>query len=171
MKAPGTLELSPPTGCVGNHSEAPAAWTYNAGATLSRYSPWAGSTSKQRTKKAWQSHEGETWLPSPISASSLFTSTKAETSGEIQTSHEKAFLNWVGGQTLEQVSLERWSMPPAFQCFRGIWTMPLARCFNLVLSELFRELVSHYLQEKMLSPDSSYHSRADLPAQKWLSTA
>lgn len=49
--------------------------------------------------------------------------------------------------------------------------MPLARCFNLVLSELFRELVSHYLQEKMLSPDSSYHSRADLPAQKWLSTA
>lgn len=48
--------------------------------------------------------------------------------------------------------------------------MPLARCFNLVHSELFTELVSHYLQ-KMLSPESSYHSKADLPAQKWVSTA
>lgn len=48
--------------------------------------------------------------------------------------------------------------------------MPLARCFNLLHSELFRELISHYLQEKMLSPESSYHSKVDLLAQKWVSS-
>ncbi|KAK4827477.1 hypothetical protein QYF61_018713 [Mycteria americana] len=26
--------------------------------------------------------------------------------------------------------LERWSMPQACQCLRGIWTMPLTTCFN-----------------------------------------
>ena len=27
--------------------------------------------------------------------------------------------------------LERWSLPQACQCLRGIWTMPLTTCFNL----------------------------------------
>ena len=26
--------------------------------------------------------------------------------------------------------LKRWLMPQAFQCLRGIWTMPLVSCFN-----------------------------------------
>jgi len=36
--------------------------------------------------------------------------------------------------------LERWSMPQACQCLRGIWTMPFITCFNLVRLERVRQL-------------------------------
>ena len=35
---------------------------------------------------------------------------------------------------------ERWSMTQACQCLRGIWTMPLITCFNLVSPEVVRQL-------------------------------
>ena len=36
--------------------------------------------------------------------------------------------------------LETWSIPQAWQCLRGIWTMPLTTCFNLVSPEVLRQL-------------------------------
>ncbi|KAK4823865.1 hypothetical protein QYF61_007621 [Mycteria americana] len=36
--------------------------------------------------------------------------------------------------------LERWLMPYACHCLRGIWTMPLTICFNLVSREVVRQL-------------------------------
>ena len=36
--------------------------------------------------------------------------------------------------------LETWSIPQACQYLRGIWTMPLTTCFNLVSPEVLRQL-------------------------------
>lgn len=162
-----------PTGYVGTCSQAPAAWictSHNTRATLSRYSPWAGSTSKPRTTESL----AEPWLGNQTAFPNFcFQLVHKHESwnkwGESDWPWEG--VSWLSGWSNPGAGfLESWLMPQACQCFRGIWTMPSARCFNVVHSELFRVLVSHCM-EKMLSPESSYYSKADLPAQKWVSTA